>query len=135
MKAKATSWNCKPFTEGLVIPLYLKIHKYQIEHVRKGLIPNSMEDKWFIYFEEPYLYLHRSWTGQPVFKLKFSELPTGYYVSEALLSIEIASQQNSNEINYQGKLASFLVSSLLLKENISFPIHPSQIKKKWWQLW
>ena len=108
MKANATSWKREPFKEGVPFPLNLEIHKGQIERISKGLIPEEMEDKWFIYFEEPYLYLHRSWTGQPVFKLKFSESPNGYTVSEALLSADIANGDKL-EIEYQGKLAFFLV--------------------------
>ena len=36
-----------------------------------GLIPREMEDKWFIYYEEPDLYLHRSWTGYCVYQVRF----------------------------------------------------------------
>ena len=33
------------------------------ERLREGLIPAAMEDKWFVYFDHGWLYLHRSWTG------------------------------------------------------------------------
>ncbi len=157
MEAEATSWKREPFKKGVPIPLSLEIHKGQIERISKGLIPQEMEDKWFIYFEEPYLFLHRSWTGQPVFKLKFTESSTGYSVSEALLSADIASG-NNGEVEYQSKLAFFLVSNLLLGKKLPFPIPsnyeapltgayqhhisgsgyqeaPPQPKKKWWQIW
>ncbi len=157
MKAEATSWKREPFKEGVPIPLSLEIHKGQIERISKGLIPQEMEDKWFIYFDEPYLFLHRSWTGQPVFKLKFTESPTGYSVSEALLSADII-KGDKGEIEYQGKLVFFLVNNFLLGEKVPFPMPtnskeplpgayqhhisgsgykeaPSQPKKKWWQIW
>ena len=157
MNAKATSWKRESFKEGVPIPLSLEIYKGQIERISKGLIPQAMEDKWFIYFEEPYLFLHRSWTGQPVFKLKFVESPIGYSVSEALLSADIA-KENKGEIEYQGKLALFLVSNFLLGEKLPFPMPPnikeplpgvyqhhvsgsgyqetpSQPMKKWWKIW
>lgn len=41
-----------------------------------------MEDKWFIYYEEPHLFLHRSWTGQPVYKLTLKDLLDGAEVTE-----------------------------------------------------
>lgn len=33
------------------------------DRLQLGLIPQEMEDKWFVYFENGWLYLHRSWTG------------------------------------------------------------------------
>ena len=44
-----------------------------------GLIPREMEDKWFIYYEEPDLYLHRSWTGYCVYQVRFH--PDGRFFS------------------------------------------------------
>ena len=31
-----------------------------------------MEDKWFEYFENNILYIHRSWTGICIYKVRFS---------------------------------------------------------------
>ena len=52
MKAVATSWKREPFEEGVAIPFELEIHKGQIERIENGLIPEEMEDKWFIYYEK-----------------------------------------------------------------------------------
>ena len=157
MNAKADSWEREPFVDGVPIPLELSIHKGQIERINRGVIPEAMEDKWFIYFEEPYLYLHRSWTGQPVYRLKFDTIDNGYTVSEALLSSDLA-EKMKDELDCQGQLACFLVSNLLLGKNIPFPKpanlkesmkgayqhHISgtgyseakvQAKTKWWQMW
>ena len=130
-KAEAISWGIEPLKEGISIPLTLEIDKEQIELISKELIPQVIEDKWFMYFEKPYLYLHRSWTGQAVFKLKFTESSTGYFVSEALLSSDIA-KTHEVEIKYQGEIAFFLVSHFQLEKKVSYPM---QSKKKWWQIW
>ena len=37
------------------------------ERLQEGLVPQVMEDKWFVYFENDWLYLHRSWTGSLVY--------------------------------------------------------------------
>ena len=55
MKAESTSWKNTAFDEGVEIPLNLDINAHEIERFKNGLIPTEMEDKWFIYFEEPYL--------------------------------------------------------------------------------
>ena len=118
MIAVSSSWKREPFNHGTSITLKLEIYKGQIKRISKGFVPVEMEDKWFMYFEEPYLYLHRSWTGQPVFKLEFKENTNGYYVNNALLSSDLAKE---NELEYQGQLALFLVSNILLGKSILFP--------------
>jgi len=155
MNAEVTSWKRKPFTEGVSIPFHLEIQKGQIDHINKGLIPQEMEDKWFIYYEEPYLFLRRSWTGQPVYRLKFVESDTGYYVSEALFSSDLA-EKEKDDLEYQGKLAYFLVCNFLLGQKVpvpkpsgieepfpgvfqhhisgtGYPEETTKSKKKWWQ--
>ena len=45
----------------------------QMKTLRKGHIPEAMEDKWFWYMEGNTLYAHRSWTGFCIFKVDLSE--------------------------------------------------------------
>lgn len=45
----------------------------EIEKISYGLIPEQMEDKWFIYLENGWLFFHRSWTGVCVYRLRFPE--------------------------------------------------------------
>jgi len=48
--------------------LRLEFSKEQYEKLHIGLIPEEQEDKWFIYFEDDWLYFHRSWTGKGIFR-------------------------------------------------------------------
>ena len=34
-----------------------------MDQIRAGHIPEMMEDKWFIYWQDDRLFFHRSWTG------------------------------------------------------------------------
>lgn len=43
-----------------------------------GLIPEEMEDKWFIYLEDNKLYCHRSWTGLCAYIVEFAPCEEGY---------------------------------------------------------
>ena len=49
--------------------------KKEMMALRKGHIPEAMEDKWFWYMEGDTLYIHRSWTG---FCIYIAELSDGY---------------------------------------------------------
>ena len=70
MHASSTSWKHEPFKEVVPIPYQAAFDGKQFAKLKEGLIPEQMEDKWFIYYEEPNLFIHRSWTGQPVYRLR-----------------------------------------------------------------
>ena len=62
--ATRTSWKTLPLPEARVaVDFTASCTKEEFQRIRRGLIPREMEDKWFIFYEEPWLYLHRSWTG------------------------------------------------------------------------
>jgi hypothetical protein len=80
-----------------------------------------MDDKWFIYFEEPYLFLHRSWTGEPAYRLALSETHQGAVVSEALWC---KSNESGSvfDLSSQAPLVDFLLSNLILGKGKPFPV-------------
>lgn len=43
----------------------------QMSALRKGNIPQEMEDKWFWFMEGDTLYAHRSWTGICIYRIDF----------------------------------------------------------------
>lgn len=55
----------------------------EFKSIIEGLVPQQMEDKWFIYYEEPWLYLHRSWTGFCIYIVRFEKSIAGYAIREA----------------------------------------------------
>jgi hypothetical protein len=59
---------------------------YSVEEftrISAGVVPQMMEHKWFIFFEEPWLYLHRSWTGVCLYKVRFAPVESGMRIAEA----------------------------------------------------
>ena len=126
MAASATSWKREPFKEGVPIPYQATFSSEQFLRLKMGLVPRVMEDKWFIYYEDPHLFLHRSWTGHPVYRLKLGSLPDGAESTEALWS---HLDDNSN-LSYAAELLDFVVSSLLLGQAKPFPMPPGQTEPK-----
>jgi hypothetical protein len=117
------SWKHEPFKEGIPLRYQATFDSGQLARLKVGLIPREMEDKWFIYFEEPHLFLHRSWSGQPVYKLTLKNLPNGAEVTETLWSKELAGIPDFDS-DYQVRLLDFLVSNLLLGQSKPFPVPP-----------
>jgi hypothetical protein len=125
MKADAQSWKREPFVAGVPIPYQAVFSEEQFVRLEAGLIPKVMEDKWFIYYEPPYLFLHRSWTGRPVYRLALKEVKGGAEVTEALWSKDLAdASRGSSDVEYQARLLDFLISNLLLGLSKPFPMPP-----------
>lgn len=79
-----TSWKTQPLPlEREKFDLILLFSDADGERLRRGHIPSNMEDKWFIFFEDGWLYLHRSWTGHCIFALRLDGSPNGVRVVEA----------------------------------------------------
>jgi hypothetical protein len=127
LQASQTSWKCEPFKEGVPIPYQAAFDSGQFARLKEGLVPQRMEDKWFIYYEEPYLFLHRSWTGQPVYRVTLKSSPEGAEVTEALWSKAFANAPAAAmwDAGYQPRLVDFLVSNLLLGYAKPFPMLPN----------
>jgi hypothetical protein len=66
VRATADSWKREPFITGLAIPYEDRFTETEHARLQEGLVLREMEDKWFVYLDEPYLFFHRSWTGKPV---------------------------------------------------------------------
>ena len=45
----------------------------EMKALRRGNIPEAMEDKWFWYMEGLTLFAHRSWTGYCIYQIDFKE--------------------------------------------------------------
>ncbi len=69
-----TDWNIKEMPKRTKnFTLQNDLTETEMEKLRKGHIPQEMEDKWFSYFEDGKLYIHRSWSGLCVFIVEFYE--------------------------------------------------------------
>ncbi len=154
--ASSNSWICQSFGDGVTLNFHAKFNHEQLAKLQAGLRPLAMEDKWFVFYDEPYLMFHRSWTGEPVFRLEFAETSEGVHVVEALWSKHLASKPNA-DVEYQAHLLEFLLYNLLLHESRPFPLPKGMTepfkgvfqhhiagtcypeiktdKKPWWRLW
>ena len=45
----------------------------EMDALRRGNVPQSMEDKWFWYMKGRTLWAHRSWTGYCIFRIDFKK--------------------------------------------------------------
>ncbi|HEX6747550.1 MAG TPA: hypothetical protein VF092_09705 [Longimicrobium sp.] len=120
MTATADSWRREPFTNGVALRYRASFDEAEFARLREGLVPVVMEDKWFVYYDEPYLFFHRSWTGLPVYRIELKVTPAGAKVVEALWSTQLADAPGA-DLEYEAKLLDFLLRNLLLGQSRPFP--------------
>lgn len=89
MAAKRSDWDSTPMGEARTAIAFEDTFSFDgFARLREGVIPREMEDKWFVFYEEPWLYLHRSWTGICVYQIRFETLPDGARVVEAISAVD-----------------------------------------------
>ena len=71
--AGPTDWEIEPLPQQrTTVVLDQAFSPEEMNLVRAGHIPEVMEDKWFIYWQDETLYFHRSWTGYCIFVVRFA---------------------------------------------------------------
>jgi hypothetical protein len=125
MVASSTSWKRTPFNEGVPLRYRAAFDARQFVLIKAGHIPRDMDDKWFIYYEDPCLYLHRSWTGLPAYRVTLKNTSDGAEAVEALRSIPLADSSQVN-LDYEAALLDFFMSNILLGEAKPLPPNPKR---------
>ena len=97
------------------------------ELLMQGLMPLEMEDKWFIYFADGWLYLHRSWTGALIYWLKLDGGPAGVRVTEAWVNRD-PEQYLETDSGYDRIMLDFLIRRLLLGQDVAFPVRSADVE-------
>lgn len=72
-KAIKSDWKTLDMPEKTAsFSIDISLTEGEFSALQNGHIPCEMEDKWFEYFENNILYIHRSWTGICIYKVQFS---------------------------------------------------------------
>ena len=120
--------NIKPLPDEKVsISLRRKFTKEEFTKISHGLVPSSMDDKWFIFLENNILNFHRSWTGTCIYQIHFVAEEDVYFASEIWVNRN-PDQYKETKKHYDERLLLFLIENLLLENNIAFPI-PNDVSK------
>ena len=95
----ATSATCEniPIDNPKRIDILLNFTNEQFSKLIKGLIPHQMEDKWFIFYENSWLYFHRSWTGYGNYKAQIIKKQNGYYIDALWAERNIEKYKNQDD--------------------------------------
>ena len=73
-----------------------------------------MDDKWFIFFEDDWLFFHRSWNGVCVYQLKIKPSLDTFQVTEALITRDDSQFNVGEDLSFNLDLISSLIDDRLL---------------------
>ena len=72
--ARRGDWKTKPMPlRRETFVLNRPFSDREMAALRRGNVPQAMEDKWFWYMEGSTLWAHRSWTGHCIFRIDFKK--------------------------------------------------------------
>ncbi len=115
--ATADSWKNNPMPpERKLFDLDLALSPEEYQRALQGHVPASMDDKWFIYFEDGWLNLHRSWTGSCIYRLRFELSGKEYRVVEAWVNRSLAEYKFKDE-DEDRRIVKLMIDLILLGSN------------------
>lgn len=89
--------------------------------LKRGFVAHSMEDRWHIFFRDPWLTFVRSWTGFCVYKVRLEVSEGGCKIVQAFASRD-SKQYGGTDARQDVEILSFLIEHLLLdRDQITRP--------------
>ena len=122
--AQPGDWNTEPLPAAVaIIPLDRRFTPEEMRRIEAGLVPEEMEDKWFIYWHDDHLYFHRSWTGFCVYVIRFERDGRSARMVEARVNRD-SEQYSETSDSRDAALIDYLIDVLLLRQHAEFPAGP-----------
>ncbi|MEH2240617.1 hypothetical protein [Nostoc sp.] len=91
-------WKTEPMPSTSTNITVEKLYSQEeFDRITAGVIPEQMEDKWFIFYEAPWVYLHRSWTGLCIFKVRFEVVGENVKIAEVQVNRDPAQYSNTDD--------------------------------------
>lgn len=91
----------------------------EMARLRDGLVPEEMEDKWFVVWTGEALDFHRSWTGAHIYRVTFEPAPFGEAIATAVASADPSAHRAAP--GWAARLLPWLCDALLLGRDVTFP--------------
>jgi hypothetical protein len=118
--AKRDSWKIENMPDDVVSIYYARgFTLEEFEKIKRGFIPKSMEDKWFIFFESGVLYFHRSWTGRCIYSVDFIIENDKVKIKKIYVNNDKTQYQKGNDRSFNLREIEFLFSNVLLRKRLN----------------
>ena len=95
--ATSTTWKNIPIDRPKRIDIQLHFTNEEFLKLSIGLIPQQMEDKWFVYYHNEWIYFHRSWTGCGIYKAQIFKENESYLIKDFWVERNFTNYQRIND--------------------------------------
>ncbi|MGM9886733.1 MAG: hypothetical protein ACI31W_05765 [Lactococcus sp.] len=115
------SWgNLIDFIEPKEILAQFSFSEDEFEKMKRGYIPQDMDDKWFLYMKNETLYFYRSWTGHKNKEISFKK-QGNYYIASKMIVEGDASLYHPDNYSEEEIDAKDIIHFFLLTESARQP--------------
>ena len=121
-KAHKSDWDRRePMPEeSTTVSFHHEFSHEDYEKLQYGFIPEQMEDKWFIYFEDNKLYCHRSWTGFCLYIVEYEVSENSSQIVKITTNRD-REQYTETDDNWDCQFVVYLINLLLLHKPTPYP--------------
>ena len=126
-RAKKTDWKTEPMPKEHIVLSFL--HQFSVkeyEKLQQGFVPDQMEDKWFIYFEDNKLYFHRSWVGFCIYIVEFEVGEKSSQIVKVIVNRD-KNQYSETDNKWDLEFVVYLINLLLLNKSAHYPEKQGEI--------
>ena len=74
--------------------------KDHINTIKKGFIPETIEDKWYIYSENDWIFFHRTDTGKRIYEVEIKSINNRYIIDEFYVERKYKNYDNTDDRFY-----------------------------------
>lgn len=108
-------WRTLPLSANRkLVPVEREFSARDLPGIFRGYLPHSMEEKWFIYYEDGSLFFHRSWTGICIYRVVFRPMPDGLAIKSVMVNRRHDQYQNTDD-EEDARLVLELINDLLIR--------------------
>lgn len=109
-------WEINPLPDQhTTLTVERRFNAAEMAKIRQGFQPWAMEDRWFAFFEDGTLYLHRSWSGHCIYEADFVVEDDKYIVQRLRVNRDTSQYKNTDDAEDINRFLS-LVDDVLLWE-------------------
>jgi len=95
------------------IPFDRRFTEAEFERVRHEIMPQTMEERWFVVFEDPWLHIGRSWTGYTIFDVRIVKDGDRYKIAEVWANRE-ANQYGETNLRKEAETLRMVIDHVIL---------------------
>lgn len=113
--AKRSDWDTRPLpVQRATLALDRTYTREEMDRICQGYVPEQMEDKWFIYWQDDCLHFHRSWTGICLYVMPIAAVGDQFVVRQAEVNRD-PDQYGAVDDQHDAAMVLYLVELLLLE--------------------